>query len=555
MESNAEQLIHRWLEKVSEGPPPEPHCDRLDTTDLDLHGGLPIALEPTDTGAVIRWPRINKRHREGDPDSGQQILQQSTGNQYSKRPRRKTREDKYEYKRPGSPKKRVARSHKDKVKRTRTSRKHTISDAFHASNVARERLTLHNTMNMGIFSKGKASSPIKICDVPKISFSETQFLTRQDRGPLETGTGTGMAFDKSPLQKKLSGQHPRPKTSHYFFREPPKLASNEPPLVYHEESPLHTTLGDQLYPSKSQGIVPSPSTAAPAAQDRLHDLQSQLPPHSVERSHSPTPYSWSISDRRGSQQSREVEDRLLKILHTGLSPRQLANSRDSGGSRSGYCTIQDLRSLLESQKAYWQTQTSPEIQSLDGVTTHLANRESSVMVTGTVQSPIKPALSQFKDSETGPRSNNRATNHEKPLDELFRSPQPNQLHSHEGNVSEKDFLASQPPLPARVGAESVEPGAEDDFIFFQELDAAYCAILEPKGANDGPLGQTSMVENEPHRPQVQHTQREDHLSHQKRHLSLSVLFFHQKIWERVLETTPQYRDPRNSSRLSWHLFL
>lgn len=213
------------------------------------------------------------------------------------------------------------------------------------------------------------------------------------------------------------------------------------------------------------------------------------------------PYSWSVSNRRGSQQSREVEDRLLKILHSGLSPRQLGDFSDSGGSRSGYCNIQDLKSLLESRKAYWQTQTSPGIQSLDGVTTRIDNRESSVMVNGPVQSPIKPALPQFKGSEAAPVSENRATHYEKSLDDLFRSPQCNRFHNQRG-------------------AESVEPSAEDDFIFFQELDAAYCAILEPKGASVSPLGPKSMVENESRRSFERQTQRESHPSHQKRHPSL-----------------------------------
>lgn len=131
-------------EYLSTGQVTEPELctENLDTADLEPNGGPPITLEPSDTGPAIRWPKINKRPRDENADSGQRVLQQSTGNQYGRKPRRKTRDDKYEYKRPNSPKERRPRSHKNKGKRTRTSRKHTMNDAFHASNVARERLTV-----------------------------------------------------------------------------------------------------------------------------------------------------------------------------------------------------------------------------------------------------------------------------------------------------------------------------------------------------------------------------------------------------------------------------
>jgi hypothetical protein len=338
-----------------------------------------------------------------------------------------------------------------------------------------------------------------------------------------TVPGTGTAFDESPLQNKLGGQHPRSRTSHHVFREPPKLMSNEPPLNYHEESPPETGRGDLSCPSKSQGVSLSPSAAAPVAQDslgikdRLHELQSQLPPHLVRKSQSPTPYSWSVSDRCGSQQSKEVEDRLLKILHAGLSLRRLGSRSGPGDSRSGYCNLQDLNNLLESRKACWQTQMSPGVHSLDGVMSRIETRESSMMVAGAVQSPIKTALSPFKESEAGPGNDNRATHYEKSLDELFRSAQRKQYHSYKGERSKNGAFSSQPSLPARAGPEPVKPGAEDDFAFFQELDAAYCAILEPKGADNDHLEQKSRVKNESHRSLVRQTQAEGHSFHPTRH--------------------------------------
>ncbi|PYI02068.1 hypothetical protein BO78DRAFT_390549 [Aspergillus sclerotiicarbonarius CBS 121057] len=107
---------------------------------------------------------------------------------YERRPRHRTKNDRYEY--------------KDKKVRERNDRvskrvKMTTNDTFHASNVPCNRLTLNRRGIQGIFKKGKASAPVKPRDsgqmpdlfgfdtpltawnlhsAHKIRFSESEFL-------------------------------------------------------------------------------------------------------------------------------------------------------------------------------------------------------------------------------------------------------------------------------------------------------------------------------------------------------------------------------------------
>ncbi|KAL4949040.1 hypothetical protein BDW69DRAFT_188693 [Aspergillus filifer] len=97
-------------------------------------------------------------------------------NEYKRFPRAKTKEDRYEYKgrssRVDSDRGTTAKNKKS----SRQKRKHTINEDFRASNVPSNRLTLHPPANLGIFNRGKRSSPVKT-RVLDHGFSETKFLS------------------------------------------------------------------------------------------------------------------------------------------------------------------------------------------------------------------------------------------------------------------------------------------------------------------------------------------------------------------------------------------
>lgn len=332
------------------------------------------------------------------------------------------------------------------------------------------------------------------CDTaPDLSFSETRFLAQKDQVPLGTGTGEGTGFDESPLQKKLS-QHSRPKISHYVFREPSKLVATERPAIQHTALSVQLSQGDQWHPSGPQGITPSTPAAASATQGSLGKKQAKLQrsqgqlPHSDHESRSPTPYSWSVGDRRGSQQSRKLEDRLLKILYTGLSLRSLDEVNNSPGSMKGYCNIQDLRGLLESRKTHWLPQTS-----IHGMTTCNEAPESLAVVTETAQGLEKVTIGQFEGSEAASKSGNRPSHIQKTPDGLFCTPQRNHVRSQEDEVPKDLSPSSQQHRPVLIEPKSVWLDLEDDDAFFQKLDAAYCSIFEPEGVRPEPLGLEPIV--------------------------------------------------------------
>ncbi|KAE8322253.1 hypothetical protein BDV39DRAFT_196851 [Aspergillus sergii] len=94
--------------------------------------------------------------------SSQKVTSKKERSGYERRPRYKTKDDHYEYKGKTSHEK-DGRVTKTKRRRSaKKSRKHTMNDNFHASNVARDRLTLQSKMNLGLFQMGRTSSPVKV---------------------------------------------------------------------------------------------------------------------------------------------------------------------------------------------------------------------------------------------------------------------------------------------------------------------------------------------------------------------------------------------------------
>ncbi|PCG94267.1 Hypothetical protein PENO1_079300 [Penicillium occitanis (nom. inval.)] len=99
---------------------------------------------------------------------------------YERRPRRKTKADRYEpYKgtsvsEQGSP--RPRHSQKRAILRKRNNSR--VAEKFRAQSIKTGRLTLTSNENLGIFKKGKTSSPISSLKVSYPNFSELQFLAK-----------------------------------------------------------------------------------------------------------------------------------------------------------------------------------------------------------------------------------------------------------------------------------------------------------------------------------------------------------------------------------------
>ncbi|KAL2041314.1 hypothetical protein N7G274_005696 [Stereocaulon virgatum] len=101
---------------------------------------------------------------------------------YERRPRYKTREDRYDLKEAASGKRKIARVDGDRKKKKQKKHRRreksgaTLMHDFTAQNVTHDRLTLQPAKTLGLFGKGRASSPVKRKGLPDLAFSETAFL-------------------------------------------------------------------------------------------------------------------------------------------------------------------------------------------------------------------------------------------------------------------------------------------------------------------------------------------------------------------------------------------
>ncbi|KAH0544175.1 hypothetical protein FGG08_001620 [Glutinoglossum americanum] len=100
---------------------------------------------------------------------------------FERRPRHRTRTDLYDSKPPRLKRKMASGS---KTKQTLTRRiREKPGDALHKSfaseTISKERLTLNPSSRVGLFKRGRASSPVRKRGLPDLAFSEMQFLHDQ----------------------------------------------------------------------------------------------------------------------------------------------------------------------------------------------------------------------------------------------------------------------------------------------------------------------------------------------------------------------------------------
>ncbi|ODM14679.1 hypothetical protein SI65_09868 [Aspergillus cristatus] len=241
---------------------------------------------------------------------------------YERRPRRKTKEDRYEYKghdRRADPE----RSKKKKKKTAKQSRKHTLNRDFHAPNVSQTRLTLASHPNMGIFGKGRTSSPIKSRELPDLTFSEMNFLSRRSRlNPNELLVEEQQDETNGAARRQHDSQTQIPQ---YFSNDYP----DEPPVI-----------DETAYPSAQDPDQPEPAAVATEAHGSRAMRPADLSP---KLSRSATPYTCSESDcreheRRASSKNCTKGILCVDLNHQHISDEEKANRR--------YWDLDELKLIL-----------------------------------------------------------------------------------------------------------------------------------------------------------------------------------------------------------------
>ncbi|KAJ5929970.1 hypothetical protein N7466_005463 [Penicillium verhagenii] len=401
---------------------------------------------------------------------------------FDRMPRHRIREDRYEYKGADNSKTQSA-SQNGKTKRRR-SRKHTMNDVFHAANVARERLTLRGNQNVGIFKKGKASSPLKLHDAQDLAFSETLFLTKRRR---DSPTNSPPRDKKRKMAHKpvKNGKNRQQKRPEYMFSDLPKEQdlegdNTEQPVSRADES-CPPNEGIEIHRTCSLGRSQAVNFQKGQTDLRRPDSSLKNPIERVANdSQSATPYTWSITSRGKSQREHALEAELLKVLLVGLYPVDgAAQCTNSKQDVPRYYNIDELRSLLESRKMHWTSENNSPRQNMalsPAISFHQdriirPNKIHENMSSGYI---FDPNLKYVQSSHTGERESIQKGNilEREPTKPASR-PQCEMIN-----------LMSQPnrlerPCDKIYGIQETLERRSDDF-FPSTLDAAFQAIVDPK---------------------------------------------------------------------------
>ena len=124
-----------------------------------------------------------QRTHRGIRESADPRIELNTGKMYERRKRHKTREDRYDLKLPKRREpERGQQENMPEPPQPRSRKKRNVRNAlirdYTAANVAQKRLTMKATAGGGIFTKGRASTPIKRKGLVASGFSEVAFLNR-----------------------------------------------------------------------------------------------------------------------------------------------------------------------------------------------------------------------------------------------------------------------------------------------------------------------------------------------------------------------------------------
>ncbi|KAI5303402.1 Chitin synthase, class 3, partial [Ascosphaera pollenicola] len=288
---------------------------------------------------------------------------------FGRRPRNKTREDKYE------PKKKKEKSatatatatatrgqkkSQDGAQKTNASKRLTrrsttsIESSFKPANIAQGRLTLNNSLGKGFFARSKTSHPVGRLGLPDLSFTDMGFLSKSTKDRHSELPSLAAYDDKSPAS---TARRSVSKSISRFFSGPQtqKLADTKSHTTTHHQS--SESRSEDILHSQRPSITPfrTPSNhhqrghhAIQTAKANQHpsncsEAQDDKDERTPLRSDSATVvYSWSPIVA-SSRQSRQIGQRLS----IKASPAQM--HRSSEKARSTTRSTPSLNSSLLSK--------------------------------------------------------------------------------------------------------------------------------------------------------------------------------------------------------------
>ncbi|CAI6280190.1 unnamed protein product [Periconia digitata] len=404
--------IQRWLDDtVTPEQPPSPVKDsiksvhdrpkRTDRADwVDQRTGrigsdssfLDIAQRPKarPPPEPENGPRKNlsSSHPSGQSDSDR------SAHSYKRQPRRKTRVERYETTSKDKKKRGVHDPHrrhgesstsKRRAKRKRVDKDHSdMVQSFHASNVSTDRLTLKPRGKLGLFSMGRASSPVKGRGLPDLVFSEMKFLQRQHGE--EEPQSPPQSHDKR--NKNINARSKEEVSAHFIARRSAQVEDKIADCAKDGHDFVQQT------PSVVDNVV---ATIEVGAGTPTPDHSKQKPPGHESEGY----ISWSESIRASSGMQ---------------APRPVRSTPSI--SQSGYIP-DDHTGWPMDEKRSWHTQDAPA-----GTVSHISSTNKhpiyfSSMQPGNVRAPQTYASTQFDFLHQHRSPADRVASHHRPLNEAF----------------------------------------------------------------------------------------------------------------------------------------
>lgn len=228
---------------------------------------------------------------------------------------------------------------------------------------------------VGIFSKGKSSSPIGL---RQDQYRDTRNGHRSAKmtGFPSTGSGlafskTNLTFDKKQIPPKSStsngtvlgplemDHHPRgnilvdcsgDKRSLKLVTNPPNSGSIKSTNAHNGNLAMTANLGESQESSRPKLIFPAATSQRIFPQQWVLEA-SQL--NCLPESRSATPYTWSESEPYQTRLDRSIEDTLLAVLQINLQAGINENSKSADMDRR-YYELKDLQEILEARRELWE---------------------------------------------------------------------------------------------------------------------------------------------------------------------------------------------------------
>ncbi|KAK7609939.1 hypothetical protein JOL62DRAFT_150077 [Phyllosticta paracitricarpa] len=327
---------------------------------------------------------------------------------YARRPRRKTRPEIYEPKLGGD--REMAKQTRQKEKegqgkkgskpkprrKAAKDRQSHHAHAFQATNVTKERLTMKPNQSIGLFKKGRASTPVKGRGLPDLIFSEMRFLQKQDDTRDQAQEET-----RNKRKRKDPTQAQGQEISAYFGAKRPPLADK------HRQRPSG-------HRSKSASLRQRcPSRTSTRFESAKPTIELPDKPHLGFGSRvvdpvasDPTYYTpWSESVRDASHQEYKPSDAPLPPMQSSLRPhKQSTKARGSVGGHPGRDTGasgEGERSQQASQVA--MRSTSGRSHNSRGIPHNVEHRERDSTPKGIAERLVPSTSNQSTVPEHEPR--------------------------------------------------------------------------------------------------------------------------------------------------------